>query len=1169
MTKSAEMICKFCHNTLSEEETCYRPCKCTGSLKYIHEDCLKEWVQRSNNKKCELCNHIYKYKPVYRKKLTFKMSTKKAFFIFLKFILLTIKNVGIILFIFALLFGLGEGFKILLEGNWQKHTSFFIACFLCFCVFAIISFLSILQKRYRENKNVRIRYDRSLHTVTNDILSRNETSSQGTNFQSMNSLVREIETEINNLEAINDYQDLSSTEEIYTTSDISDNDIADLDSGEERTNYIIRQTSNDSRRNPNNINQPIHNVINYNSVINLPVGNQTPLFDEHGEIVQAWNQRFPQDIDGRNATGLNVVQRRINENGITDFNLPNLNFINDLGQAPRENRWSFRKIEYYFDETRKMIYSEFFLFFNLKNILLLCNRIIFCWFICILVLMMIIIMPLKLGCFIIQRFNYNSELTYFMKEMNVFSFYKDLFSIFLGYLIYFVLIYVFRKILYFHTKTKKDLLELEAYLNVLWYFFTLIDLGFFTLGTVIHFLLFKYTNLALMLLNNENSFISFFKNFYIVCYELIKLKDNFFESQNIENLCILHPKNYLILVASYILPESIIMIIFHYLLGMIIVFFACIFYNQMENAFRCGVFYFYETNIFRNNFDIRLRLTDSFLMQVYRISSLSFLFYTICYTFIFLLNITTTDLTFNIYEIEKLIFYYFFAETICKNMDAIRSIFCNLIKSFNILICYVLNIDNYFFGKIRNKGANERLQWCPNRNKKYSRKEKKIQNCEIYLKKEKVKKSNRRNHERRFKTFNIPRFFNLRCIVIIIINLILSFYFVFIFLKSSYYMGKSLQSGFKYFDNYFAYITLENSEITNDFKRNISREAKSVEYGNKEVDNLKNEADIEIDNIINRNEIEIKDVKRGKNDDNILNYDDEHNVRHEVINIYSDNNLHAADKGSKDHEIDKDGLKEKKIYAKKQNKITKQNKDKPKTKNKNSNENKKLNKQNTININNIKMDDNFFKAFFGKNNYNDVFFLIGIICALKIVEFVIVLSKKVLNIEDHINLNFFIYDCAIFIVQKIIWTLLLTLYVQVFVDKILDDDDVIKIIFISYNLMIGFIASSFYMKACVFSNIIPRHFSRRNKLIASLRVTYILSVIILTPYLMDLALRKFISRSYRAVFYCLLCFVPFGVPLLYIGIKSCCLNLFSIYSRIYDYFYLVERKIDNYSVDNE
>lgn len=117
--------------------------------------------------------------------------------------------------------------------------------------------------------------------------------------------------------------------------------------------------------------------------------------------------------------------------------------------------------------------------------------------------------------------------------------------------------------------------------------------------------------------------------------------------------------------------------------------------------------------------------------------------------------------------------------------------------------------------------------------------------------------------------------------------------------------------------------------------------------------------------------------------------------------------------------------------------------------------------------------------------------------------------------------------------------------------------------------MIGLIASSFYLKACVLSNIIPPHYSRRNKLIASLRVTYILSAIILTPYLLDLGLRKFISRNYRAVFYCILCFVPFGVPLVFIGIRSCCINILTAYTRIYDYFYLVDRKIDNYNRNNE
>ena len=36
------------------------PCKCTGSVKYVHIHCLERWKRIKNNpKKCEICNRRY------------------------------------------------------------------------------------------------------------------------------------------------------------------------------------------------------------------------------------------------------------------------------------------------------------------------------------------------------------------------------------------------------------------------------------------------------------------------------------------------------------------------------------------------------------------------------------------------------------------------------------------------------------------------------------------------------------------------------------------------------------------------------------------------------------------------------------------------------------------------------------------------------------------------------------------------------------------------------------------------------------------------------------------------------------------------------------------------------------------------------------------------------
>ena len=44
------------------------PCKCSGSIRYVHEECIKLWLQRTRQgtKNCELCHHPFKFSPVYR-----------------------------------------------------------------------------------------------------------------------------------------------------------------------------------------------------------------------------------------------------------------------------------------------------------------------------------------------------------------------------------------------------------------------------------------------------------------------------------------------------------------------------------------------------------------------------------------------------------------------------------------------------------------------------------------------------------------------------------------------------------------------------------------------------------------------------------------------------------------------------------------------------------------------------------------------------------------------------------------------------------------------------------------------------------------------------------------------------------------------------------------------
>ena len=59
-------ICRVCRVSGDDSSPLFHPCLCTGSIKYVHQHCLLEWLKCSKKSVCELCNHKFIFQPVYR-----------------------------------------------------------------------------------------------------------------------------------------------------------------------------------------------------------------------------------------------------------------------------------------------------------------------------------------------------------------------------------------------------------------------------------------------------------------------------------------------------------------------------------------------------------------------------------------------------------------------------------------------------------------------------------------------------------------------------------------------------------------------------------------------------------------------------------------------------------------------------------------------------------------------------------------------------------------------------------------------------------------------------------------------------------------------------------------------------------------------------------------------
>ncbi|KAL5713997.1 RING-type E3 ubiquitin transferase [Ranunculus cassubicifolius] len=60
-----EDVCRICRNTGDSENPLRYPCACSGSIKFVHQDCLLQWLNHSNAKHCEVCKHPFSFSPVY------------------------------------------------------------------------------------------------------------------------------------------------------------------------------------------------------------------------------------------------------------------------------------------------------------------------------------------------------------------------------------------------------------------------------------------------------------------------------------------------------------------------------------------------------------------------------------------------------------------------------------------------------------------------------------------------------------------------------------------------------------------------------------------------------------------------------------------------------------------------------------------------------------------------------------------------------------------------------------------------------------------------------------------------------------------------------------------------------------------------------------------------
>uniref|UniRef100_A0A667WZN7 E3 ubiquitin-protein ligase MARCHF6 n=1 Tax=Myripristis murdjan TaxID=586833 RepID=A0A667WZN7_9TELE len=78
-TATTTDICRVCRSEGTQDKPLFHPCVCTGSIKFIHQECLLQWLKHSRKEYCELCKHRFAFTPIYSPDMPSRLPVQDIF----------------------------------------------------------------------------------------------------------------------------------------------------------------------------------------------------------------------------------------------------------------------------------------------------------------------------------------------------------------------------------------------------------------------------------------------------------------------------------------------------------------------------------------------------------------------------------------------------------------------------------------------------------------------------------------------------------------------------------------------------------------------------------------------------------------------------------------------------------------------------------------------------------------------------------------------------------------------------------------------------------------------------------------------------------------------------------------------------------------------------------
>ncbi|CAH8329433.1 unnamed protein product [Eruca vesicaria subsp. sativa] len=69
-----ENVCRICRNPGDADNPLRYPCACSGSIKFVHEDCLLQWLSYCKARHCEVCKESFSFSPLYAENAPTRLS---------------------------------------------------------------------------------------------------------------------------------------------------------------------------------------------------------------------------------------------------------------------------------------------------------------------------------------------------------------------------------------------------------------------------------------------------------------------------------------------------------------------------------------------------------------------------------------------------------------------------------------------------------------------------------------------------------------------------------------------------------------------------------------------------------------------------------------------------------------------------------------------------------------------------------------------------------------------------------------------------------------------------------------------------------------------------------------------------------------------------------------